>query len=379
MGQGLLDTGYYGDLLGNPVGIDGKGLYAYMRQDNLSWEEIAAIDSAVVGGMMEELGLDYGFGMGVVGNREKVYRQGAESVVPIAATTQSRPTWYTGQEIGHALPLARFLAGIMLTDYGGRLYTRGAIRAALMNMRDGLRATFDKRIWLRRVSPSEIVHDVGTSVPWVNGTAGSVDYRPPSVRGRTFAASHSHFLRKATLEEGINDMIKTIIEHDHPAGGRINIIVSTADIGSLITGSDYFASYQSAEVQWDRGGETGGGELRIIGEAEYGIAGEVGRWRSQYGPMAIVRATTVYPTNYATAELNYGDMNPDNAISAYYNSERQSGLGPDAIPERHATAIYPFDAIAHNWEYGVGVNMRTQGAAVRVASSGTYSAPTLNI
>ena len=35
MGQGLLDTGYYGDLLGNPVGIDGKGLYAYMRQDNL--------------------------------------------------------------------------------------------------------------------------------------------------------------------------------------------------------------------------------------------------------------------------------------------------------------------------------------------------------
>ena len=376
--DGVFDTGFYGTRLAVPVGVNGAGLWQYGRLMNMPMEQIRMAYGAAHGAEMEALRSAYGLTIRVTNRREKIYRQGLPRRRLLKATTQSRPRFVRGEVIGHALPYSLTYIGIELTDMGGRLLTEPQIIAGCAEAAENLVAVFPYDYWERITSPDEVEHDVGTSVGWYNGTAGSVDARPtPGVTMQSFPSTHSHYLRETTNKGLINALVKTIVEHKQPAGGRVMVIVSEADRDAIKGLGQELVAQIPVGVSISAGSSNITYRNTPIGA--YGVFQKFGEWLGSVEVLVDLYATPVLPSGWMVALLSYGAMNPNNPVDVYHDPRFVEGFGPVMMPQNRVSALFPFDTIMSMFEFGVGVNMRDRGAAGKVAASGDYTKPTLNL
>lgn len=375
MTNGVLDLGFYtGKLM--PDGLSGDGIAAYQALAGWDYMDVAELASAAVAGFLQRKANQYGWGFAVTAERWKRYPNAGTSTRLNPTTTKSQPVYYTGEEIGHALPLINWeQAAIALTLTGSELLTMGQIESAIRNMVASWDKTFDYEFWWRKTSNVEQSHELGTSVPFVRGTGGTVDFVPPPVGAKTFTSAHDHFNASTNRETLVNSMVVDLLEHELPPG-QVVLTISRADFSNWSALED-FAILIGGALQWDRGGATSGPQFAQMGTVDYAAAGVIGGFYTNYGLIA-VRATDFLPTNYCTMEISYGNLNPMNSIHVCYDPRQTPGWGPNADMETARRVSYPFSAIVFPWKFGVGVNNRLNGVA-GYSGGATWANPTLSI
>ncbi|MCY4129592.1 MAG: hypothetical protein OXG15_10205, partial [Gammaproteobacteria bacterium] len=100
----VLDYGFYtGKLL--PDGLSGAGIEAYRNIAGWDFAEIASTTSAALAGFLQRKVAEYGWSMYATSERVMRYpNAGSVNRLEIATTT-SQPVYFTGDRIGHVLPL----------------------------------------------------------------------------------------------------------------------------------------------------------------------------------------------------------------------------------------------------------------------------------
>lgn len=364
-----------------PTGVDAARVFAFQLEEGVTADTAISMAATAIGDANEQLGQRYG---GIVARTSRAfarYRQGSgtSTMTPKAAEFAGADP-IRGEQIGNMLPRNDFQDALGWSrDFLERADTE-LLRFDVQEIRDRWINRVDYDVVLRLLSSAEnLIGAAGYDVPWVNGTAGSVDYIPPQWRGKSFTNSHTHFGRingaisTTTTVTALEAMAKHLSEHGHT--GRKVAIVSEADL-SYYTGitNGKFAQMIPGEFRLTAG-STAAAALSVAGELQ-GIPGELfGYYNSDYGVIEL-HAHERFPTTYLWMGKSYGDNNPSNSLAL---REDKKGFGLQVIPILDGQMVPQLDKLNFKATHGVGVNDRTNGVAWQIASgSTTYAEPTIS-
>ena len=264
-----------------------------------------------------------------------------------------------------------------------RSATAEQVRAAVTRMIEADRHTIQSRVLHQLFSPTTRRNEFGTTVyPAYNGS-GTADNLPPSVRGRTFTASHSHFVPTGSVDldsEDVELLCKHVQEHGYGRGGRSGRMV-------LMFNPDDIEA--SAMTSWRAGVESDNGKLArfdfivsptaapyltnetVVGEkppAEWEGIPIIGSYGASF-----VCSSEVVPAGYFAAVATHGANQPGNAV-AFREHEKPEYRGLQFMPGGDVRA-YPLSESFSVRTFGTG--LRRRGAvAVAQLTAGSYTAPT---
>lgn len=202
---------------------------------------------------------------------------------------------------------------------------------------------------------------------------------PPSYKGKSFTANHSHYLVSGSEEIDSGDietLAKTVSEHGYHSdpNSRLLLLVhpDNADrisgwkagqisANTIVAHHDFVPSegtpafYAPNEIVGKRAPDKIEG-LRVSGS---------------YGPLWIVPLDDV-PDDYLAVVSTYGNNSPNNAIGFREHPVSQyRGLRhlPGPVPG------YPLQESFYTRAFGLGVRRRGQAAVMQIKATGEYEAP----
>lgn len=270
-----------------------------------------------------------------------------------------------GATTGHSLPILPYRRVLGWTFLGLRKSRRTTIDADVRSAVTDIRSGWQKSALTRffKSTAETVGATSGASVPFADGGTADSNYIPlPSPEGKTFLSSHSHYLRVSTLDlsTAINPAIAHLAEHGHAS--PFEIIGSEADVAtwsSLVKHPNWEGLIYRAATDRANVGDIGSYFGYI--ETDYGIA------RVWLSPRV--------PTAYFGAFKTYGEGDPRNPIRV--RIDPKTGFGWNIVSGQWVNM--PLNLAVLYAEYGFGIGEdRTNGVAVKIYGSGSYTDPTIS-
>jgi hypothetical protein len=272
-----------------------------------------------------------------------------------------------GATTGHMLPLKFYDRGLGWT-------MRYLVKARAAKLDADVRSVMvdARNIWQQKLlarffkmEGETVGATANASVPLADGGTTDANYVPPdSPEGESFANSHDHFLRIATLDAAaISTAVEHLQEHGHQA--PFDLVGSRADAGTY-NGVTGFKAPEWPQIVY----QSSPTERADIGD----ITRYFGYIETAYG---IVRLwlTPRVPTNYFGVYKPYGAVDPRNPLRV--RIDPVSGFGFNMFPGTWVNA--PALLVVAGTEFGVGIGEdRTNGVAVLIAGAGDYVTPTIS-
>lgn len=274
-----------------------------------------------------------------------------------------------GATTGHLLPRNVWMRTLGWTLMWMQRARQEQIDADLRSMFTDIRVHFQKLALIRFFKSTAVtIGNSGKSVPFADGGTADSTYVPyTSMRGSTFASSHSHFLRQAaTLTTTlVNDAVATLWEHGHDA--PYNAIIPLADIGTWSALANY------RPIAWANLSYNNNTTVRAnLSE----LSGDIfGYYESPYGLVALW-ATPFLSTGYYGIYKSYGGLDARNPLRMYINPA--VGAGWNVAQGLYINAPQHLAVLMAEYDIGVGED-RTNGVAVLNAASGNYIDPTITL
>jgi hypothetical protein len=281
------------------------------------------------------------------------------------ATEYGIPNPMRGKTTGHSLPIKpydRALGWTMMYLRKARMSSIDAdVRSAVVDLRTNWQQKLLQRFFK---STGEIVGTTsGASVPFADGGTADSNYVPlPSPDGATFLYTHNHYLRYDTIANAIAPAVKHVQEHGH--AGPFDVIAADADAATWAALTTFKSPnwggiiYRAAE---DRAAMSDIGNYFGYVETDHGIA------RIWLNPRV--------PTNYFGVFKAYGAGDPRSPLRV--RIDPNTGFGWSLVPGNWVNA--PTTLAVMYSEYGVGIGEdRTNGVAVYLNASGSYTDPTIS-
>jgi hypothetical protein len=291
----------------------------------------------------------------------------AEDVAAVAFEIQeqseftiARPQLAEG--IAHMLPLRKWDVATQFTEEG----LEGVRITSLLNQVDsillGYRALYRKQTLKRLFDNSEVRVDkktTATSPGFAGSGTGTNVFSRPYPDGTALPGGYTHYARvasdaaslKAGIKAGLNYMKKW---HTGP----FDLIANQTMIDAIVAfGSPDFVTAGSALVR-----PASGVAEALVDPSKYvGVL---------FGEIRVQAAVTDYSEDYISLFKSYGNLHPQNPLAWRYDEL----VGRNAFLRYRA--LYPLDQATVIQRFGVGVNNRVGAYLLRVAASGSYSAPT---
>lgn len=372
-----------------PTGVDAGYIYRFSMQRGMNPTDVLSMAAVVIGEANQYAAAQYG---GLFYLTERLYATyaqgtGTRRMTPLASEF-SQPPGSTNENIGHMM---------FIRMYADKTeWSRKRLQHA---MPEDLRADVEmkKTAWYDRVDfdifsalfrKSEIaVGTVGKSVPWVNGTDGSVDYLPPQWRSKVHAASHSHFIRitaalsSANAVSTIETMAEHLAHHGHTGNKLCYVGDNVAD--ALLTSTDkkvanfinpdfiVLSGNAAAPVSYQPGQIEGvPGEIVCYVQTKNGLV-EVRK--HDRVPVLLPDGSTA--AGHLWMGKTYGNQDMRNPLAIRVQPDM--GFGLMMNPQVDKSVNPSLESILFEAEHGVNVNDRTNGVAAQIASGGaTYEEPT---
>lgn len=284
-----------------------------------------------------------------------------------AATEYGRPNPQRGATTGHTLPIQVWDRALGWSMLGLKKRRSTQLVADVRSAVTDIRNHFQKRA-LRRffLATAETVGATsGASVPFADGGTADSSYVPPdSPEGETFASSHSHFLRLATLNDtAVGQALEHIQEHGHQ--GPFDIIAARAD-ASTWQGLTNFKKPEWGGIMY-HASATERAEIN-------GVEIYAGYYESAYG-LARIWLTPRLPTNYFGVYKPYGEGDPRNPLRL--RIDPVTGWGWMIAPGIYVNAPELMAVLMAEFDFGIGED-RTNGVGVYINGSGDYVSPTIS-
>lgn len=269
---------------------------------------------------------------------------------------------------GHMIPLSNVGAAMGWTMLGLPERSLDDIEADIEEAVGGARDSLQKRA-LRRFFKMEggtVGATSNADAPFADGGTVDSTYIPPtSTDGKTFAASHDHFLRVSALSTtNVDAHILTLTEHGHP--GPLHICIPDVDLPAWSALANWVQpTWEGISYAMDTD------RAEMFGDA---VMYYKGLYKSPYGA-AWVWSTPRLPTNYYGIYRTYGPGDGRNPLRM--RIMQSFGYGFKIMPGVFVNRPNEYALSLAKFGFGVGRD-RTNGVCVYVNGSGDYVTPTIS-
>lgn len=362
-----------------PTGVDGTKIAEWRLRDGMTVQQFVNLMGTAVGGVNQEFVNKWGGMFAITELDHAEYPDGAAETEAPEITDTDDVDMVSGTTIGHMYDLKVYgrAAG------GSRRFFRDArsaqLRSTSSRIVNTFRWRFEKKLFTRFFTNTEnAIGSAGYDVPFVRGTAGNVDFTPPSYGGQGFTTSHNHFLgydsgSSKTFADVLNGLAATLVEHGHMA--PLTAMVSLADVATYAALTKFVQIVSPVVTTIQRGSETTGNQLYTVGSPNV-IEGLFGHFQSVYGLIDLYAYARI-PTGFTGMYKSYGQLDPRNPLAVRVHPDE--GFGIQMVAVRSNNEKYPLKKINFEFEFGVGVGEdRTNGAVGYLVSGGTYANPTIS-
>lgn len=350
-----------------PVGWDASELTKFQLADGTTYDAIVndivagltgvgqrLLNHPIYGRLIyatDEQGKEYGNGDG---QPEMV-----ESVEYVTSEPRRADT------IGHMWPLGTREFVLGWTEEYLEKARRQQVMVQIRRAVQAVQNTWEKKILTRFFSIAEnTLGNSGKDVPFAAG--GGIAFVPESINGQDFDATHTHFARVAATGEHANQLEAGVAHlYHHGIEGPYLAIVSDTD-RAIYTALPKFIKPDRG-VQYIQGASSDVLTVATMPDEVY-----FGMYETSYGLVRLY-ATPRLPTGWMGITKEYGLNNPSNALAVRYDPRR--GIQP--YLKRSDQSQFPLALAKIKQTYGVGINRRELGYAVKFSASGSYTSPTI--
>lgn len=363
--------------LGLPTGVDGDRIAKWHLRDGTSFQSVVQQLSLALGDLNQEFVNRYGYMMSLTEDIMMEYPQGGAVTELPEITDASDYDAVGGETIGHMIDLRVYGGGVG----GSKRYFRDSrpakINADISTIVKQAKWRFEKKLYNRLFTNTEFAVGSGYNVPFVNGTAGNVDYQPPAYAGEEFATTHTHFIGVDSdtlgFDTAIENIVETLVEHGHEAPFDVLVSKTDVDAGAYLALAKFVQLKSNVIQVVDRGGATSGNNFFADGTPN--MFGIVGYYQSRYGQVNI-RMSPRIPTGFLGGFKSYGNLSAMNPLAVRVHPD--VGFGARLIVETTNDDQYPIKQVNIEMEFDIGVGMdRTNGAVAKLVSGGVYGNPTI--
>ncbi len=311
----------------------------------------------------------YGDMIAVQDEVELEYPIGVSNGVEVA-TEYGTPTPKRGATTGHSLPLIPYDRALGWTMMYVRKARRMKLDADVRSAVTDIRSHWQQKILERffKMEGEAVGTTANASVPLADGGTVDSTYVPnDSPDGESFASSHDHFLRTATLNQAALDAaVESLQEHGHQ--GPFDIIAARADAGTW-TNTSTFTGFKKPE--WPGIVYHSSATERM---AQTNIEEYFGYVEGPYG-ISRLWLTPRVPTNYFGVFKSYGAGDPRNPVRI--RIDNNFGFGWQIVPGNWVNAPSLMAVCYAEMGFGIGED-RTNGVCTYIAASGDYVTPTIS-
>lgn len=293
------------------------------------------------------------------------YRSGT-GIEMVEITEHGTPNPYRSDTRGHTLPLKNYAAGVGWTLMGLQDRRASQIDADIRAAIDGATDLLEKKALERffRMEGEAVGATNNASLPFADGGATDAGYTPPTVNGKSFASSHNHYMRLATLNDAaVNQAVGNLAEHGH--AGPFHIITSDSD-NTTWTALTGYVPPSFAEIMY---GANQDRAATLTGAENY-----IGIFKSSHGVCYLWNNARV-PTGYFGVYKSYGQGHAANPLRMQITSS--FGYGVKLATGQWVNTPHLLAVPAARMGYGVGAD-RTNGVLVRIAANGDYITPAIS-
>jgi hypothetical protein len=360
--------------LKNVIRMPGTWDLTYLRQwqtkNGVTFDQIVQQIGAALVTFNSDLTQSYigQFVMSTIENTAE-YDIGGETGDLPKVSEYGKPDPVHGQSTGHMLPLADYGGALGWTYMAMRRMQSGKIDRDVRRLIERSWNTWERAI-MRRMFKStyDLVGSTGRSVPWCDAGVADATYIPPTVNGKTFDATHSHFLIPADKDAAAAAMSTHLLEHGYVP--PFDLLVSDADkaIWAAATGfrKPYREFLPANAVDLNIPG-IGGQPRAVVDENLYmGILETDDGWFN-------IKPSPRIPTGYCGAFPLAGFDSPDAPLAVRYEDGYPLGLA--LVGE---IRDFPLQEAVAYLTFGVGVNDRTAGVVAQIGGIGAYADPTIS-
>lgn len=362
-----------------PTGVDGTKLAQWALRDGMTVQQFVNLMGTAIGGVNQEFVNKWGDLFSLTELDHAEYPDGAAEIEAPEITDEDDPDMVSGTTIGHMIDLKVYgrAAG------GTRRFFRDArsaqLRSTAARIVNTFRWRFEKKLFTRFFTNTEnAIGSAGYDVPFVRGTAGNVDYTPPSYGGQAFTTSHNHFLgydsgSSKTFADVLNGLAATLVEHGHMA--PLRAMCSLADVTTIAGLTKFVQMVAPVVTTIQRGSETTGNQLFTTGTPNV-IEGQFGGFQSVYGYIELYAYARI-PTGFVGMYKPYGRLDARNPLAVRVHPDEGFGIQMFARPSDNPK--WPLRKINFEFEFGTSVGEdRTNGAVGYLVSGGTFANPTIS-
>lgn len=364
-----------------PTGIDPGRFMQWRLKQGRTYGEVRNMIAAAMQGLNAELLQAWGDLIYVTTEDSFEYPNGGAVTDLPEVTEVGNPDPNKGTTIGHMIDLKPRGGKIGGTWRFFRDTREAVILASVSDLIQRGRQTFEKSVLQRALAKAEAT--LGTSgyaVGFCNANPGTLQYVPQTWAGKTFDATHTHYIGydsgTASFGDMLDGLVATVQEHGYD--GPYIAYVSETDVSSYRALANFVKPITDRVILVDRGGATSGPEFFQRGSvmAPPPSGGRYfGNYISPYGEVEL-RALSYFTTGRALVYKSFGSNNVQNPIAVRIHPD--VGFGFFIREKVTNQELWPVEEIAIEIEYGIAANAkRTQGAAGLRVSGGTYADPTL--
>jgi hypothetical protein len=377
--KGVLTTRSYAF----PTGIDANILARWrIGTDGRSYDQIRSDVVAAFEGVNAELMQKLGSLVYITNDDHVFYPNGGAVTDFPKISDLDRVETYTGDTVGHMLPINLRGRGIATTEQALRSLNEGQMMATITDIVQSGRQTVVKETLTRLFTDDEIL--VGTSGYYVGMVSGSasVTYTPPTYEGKEFQSSHDHYNgydsgSGQTWTTMLNALALHVVEHGHM--GQLIALVSETDVAAIVTQlttDEVFAQPTPVQITTISGSAIPLITDRQVDQSPMELGRFFGYMNSTYGLMEL-RATGRVPTGYAAVYVSAGNNVPDNPLYIRVYPDVGWGFYIQEVPNFNTT--YPIKHIDVLIQYGVGAGRnRTRAAVGYLVAGGVWVDPSIS-
>jgi hypothetical protein len=352
-----------------PAGWDASELQKHQLADGRTYDEMLTDIAVALQEVGSSLSNDPKYG-GLVSFTTEMgfeYAQGSSQTGMEERTEYRTADGRRGATVGHMLPLKSFDRKLQWTwDFlrkARRLQLDNDIAVAMYDIRD----EFERRVLRRFFTNTDYqLGSSGYDLPFANASS-NVSYVPPAYNGKTFASSHTHFVRDTTANRATAIKAGVASLREHGINASFTGIVPAAEV-STYTALSNFVRPERNLARYNGATDVATG---AIDEQVF-----FGALETDFG-LVYLWETERLPASYFGLYKSYGSNDPRNPLAIRYSEDL--GFQPIMKP----VGNHPLEGAEIIHEYGVGVGgapmtARLNGYCIHFDAAGDYDNPTIS-
>jgi len=350
-----------------PPGWDGDELLRLSLVDGTTYEDVVSDIEAALGIAEENVGKSYLANLTYNSDVTELEYPSGQTVGFERATERALGGGRRASTVGHMLPLTdwdyQFYWTQKFLKQARRSQIDADIDALIQNAEElSYQQTLTRLFKMEEETGNYYGLGTGTSVPFCDGGAGAIAYTPRknAARGKSFLATHDHYLRLNGITQVILDQA---VDHlwEHGIDGPYELIIAEADITAWTTVANVTGYVERPDPSVMYGGASE--NLANVGDMY------IGGVKCKNG-FCHLYASGRIPTTYWAVTKSYGANDPNNPLAI--RGSFTPGVNVSLV------GAYPLQGATPIVEFGVGVGRSREAAVlVRNDTTGDYTTPTI--